>query len=81
MNSKSNRTQMEPVVVVGASYPVFASFGVTRIRKLKRGLYRSLVLAALLIGFCQPGQAQDAPGGAPSTTFTGGAVTLFHYVL
>ena len=80
MNSKGNRTKMGPVAVVGASYPVFASFGVTRIRKLKRGLHRSLVLAALLVGFCQAGQAQEAPGGAPSTTFTGGAVTLFQNV-
>ena len=60
---------MGPVAVVGAICPVFASFGVTMIRKLKRGLYRSLVLAALLVGFCQAGQAQEAPGGAPSAYF------------
>ena len=71
---------MGPVAAVGASYPLFASFGVTMVQKLKPGLYRSLVLAALLVGLCQAGQAQEAPGGAPSATFTGGAVTLFQNV-
>ena len=80
MNSKGSLAQMRSGVAVMAICPVFASFGVTRIRKLKRGLYRSLALAALLVGFCQAGQAQEAPGGAPSNTFTGGAVTLFQNV-
>jgi len=60
--------------------PVFASFGVTMIRKLKRGLCRSLGLAALLAGLCQAGQAQEAPGGAASAAVTAGAVTLFQNV-
>jgi imidazolonepropionase-like amidohydrolase len=77
MNSKGNRAQMG---LVAANYPVFASFGVTMVPKLKRGLSRSLVLAALLAGLCQAGQAQEAPGAAPSTTFTGAAVTLFQNV-
>ena len=71
---------MGPVAAVGAICPVFASFGVTMVGKLKRGPYRSLVLAALLAGLCQAGQAQEAPGGAPSTTFTSGVVTLFQNV-
>jgi imidazolonepropionase-like amidohydrolase len=48
------------------------------VRKLKRGLYRSSVLAALLIGLCQTGQAQVAPGASPSTN--GGSITLFQNV-
>ena len=71
---------MEPVVAVGANYPVFASLGATMVEKLERGLYRSLVLAALLVGLCQASQAQEAPGAVPSTTFTGGAATLFQNV-
>ena len=55
------------------------------IRKLKRGLYRSLVLAALLVGLCQASLAQEADLGAPGLapfhiTSTGGAVTLFQNV-
>jgi imidazolonepropionase-like amidohydrolase len=48
-------------------------------RKLKRGQYRPLVLAALLVSLCQAGQAQEAPGARPSTP-SGGAVTLFQNV-
>ena len=80
MNSKGNWAEMELVAAVGAICPVFASFGLTMVWKLKRGLYRSLVLAALLVGLCQASQAQEAPGAAPSTTVTGGAATLFQNV-
>ena len=71
---------MGSVAAAGAICPVFASFGLTVGRKLRGGLYRSLVWAALLVGLCQAGQAQEAPGAAPSTTSTGGAVTLFQNV-
>jgi imidazolonepropionase-like amidohydrolase len=80
MNSKNSRAEMEPVAAVGAICPLFASFGLTMVRKLKYGLYRSLVLAALLVGLCQASQAQEALSAAPSTTSTGGAVTLFQDV-
>ena len=80
MSSKGSLAQMKSVVAVMAICPVFVSFGVTMIRKLKRGLCRSLGLAALLAGLCQAGQAQEAPGGAASATVTAGAVTLFQNV-
>ncbi|HSV23330.1 MAG TPA: amidohydrolase family protein [Xanthobacteraceae bacterium] len=80
MNSKGNSAEMELVAAVGAICPVFASIGLTMVWKLKRGLYRTLVLAALLVGLCQASQAQEAPGAVPSTTFTGGAATLFQNV-
>ena len=80
MSSKGSLAQMRSVVAVMAICPVFASFGVTMIRKLKRGLCRSLGLAALLAGLCQAGQAQEAPAGAASATVTAGAVTLFQNV-
>jgi imidazolonepropionase-like amidohydrolase len=80
MNSKGNSAEMELVAAVGAICPVFVSIGLTMVWKLKRGLYRSLVLAALLVGLCQASQAQEAPGAVPSTTFTGGAATLFQNV-
>ena len=80
MSSKGRRAQMGSVAVVGAIFPVFESFGLTVGRKLRGGLCRSLVWAALLVGLCQAGQAQEAPGAAPSTTSTGGAVTLFQNV-
>jgi imidazolonepropionase-like amidohydrolase len=48
-------------------------------RTLKHGQYRPLVLVALLVGLCQAGQAQEAPGARPSTP-SGGAVTLFQNV-
>ena len=68
------------MAAVEAICPVFASFGLTMVGKLKRGLYRFLLLAALLVGLCQAGRAQEAPGAVPSSTFTGGAVTLFQNV-
>ena len=47
--------------------------------KLKRGQYQRLVLTALLVGLCQAGRAQEAPGARPSIP-SGGAVTLFQNV-
>src|SRR5262249_57892654 len=49
-------------------------------QKLKRGKYRSVILAALLLGLCQAGQVQPALGAAPSATAAAGAVTLFQNV-
>ena len=43
------------------------------------GLYTAWVLAALLVGFCQAGRAQDAPDAA-RTDAAAGAVTLFQNV-
>ena len=80
MSSKGSRAEMGPMAAVEAICPVFASFGLTMVGKLKRGLYRFLLLAALLVGLCQAGRAQEAPGAVPSSTFTGGAVTLFQNV-
>ena len=71
--------RMGPVAAVKAIPPVFASFGLTTIRQLKRGEYRPLVLAALLVCLCQSGQAQEAQRASPSTP-SGGAVTLFQNV-
>jgi imidazolonepropionase-like amidohydrolase len=45
--------------------------------ELKREKYRSLIVATLLLGPCQVGQAQQMPGAAPSAT---GAITLFQDV-
>jgi imidazolonepropionase-like amidohydrolase len=56
----------------------YASFGLTIAWNLKHWLYRLSLLAALLVGLCQTGQAQVAPGTSPSTT--GGAITLFQNV-
>ncbi len=67
------------MTAVEAIFSVLASFGLTTIRKLKRGQYRPLVLAALLVGLCQSGQAQEAQRASPSTP-SGGAVTLFQNV-
>src|SRR5262245_57627082 len=80
MSSKVSRVQMGSVAAVEAIWPVVASFGLTMIRKLKRGLYRSLVLTVFLVGLCEAEQAQEAPGAGSSTTFTSGAVTLFQNV-
>ena len=80
MSSTGSRAHMGPVAAVGTIGPVFASFGLTIVRKFTRGRYRSLMLAALLVGLCQASQAQEAPGAAPSTPFTGGAITLFQNV-
>src|SRR5215470_12053039 len=49
-------------------------------QKLKRGKYRSVILAALLLGLCRAGQVQPALGAAPSATAAAGAVTLFQNV-
>jgi imidazolonepropionase-like amidohydrolase len=55
------------------------SFGVTGIREVGRGHYRRLVSAALLVGLCQAGQAQETQR-ASSSTPPAGAVTLFQHV-
>jgi imidazolonepropionase-like amidohydrolase len=68
-----------PVATVEAIPPVFASGLTTTLRQLKHGTYRPLVLAALLIGLCQAGQAQETQRASPSTP-PGGAVTLFQNV-
>ncbi|MBK7952705.1 MAG: amidohydrolase family protein [Candidatus Accumulibacter sp.] len=70
---------MRPVTAVEAICQVFASFGLTTIRTLEHGQYRPLVLAALLVGLCQTGQAQETQRARPSTP-SGGAVTLFQNV-
>jgi hypothetical protein len=70
---------MGPVAAVEAIPPVFASSLTTTLRQLKRGQYQPLVLAALLVGLCQTGQAQEAQRANPST-LSGGAVTLFQNV-
>ena len=70
---------MGPVAAVEAIRSVFASFGLTAIRQVRRGQYRPLALAALLVGLCQAGQAQETQRASPSTP-PGGAVTLFQNV-
>ena len=70
---------MGPVAAVEAIPPVFASGLTTTLRQLKRGRYRPLVLAALLVGLCQAGQAQETQRASPSTP-SRGAVTLFQNV-
>jgi len=58
---------------------VLESFGLTAIRQVRRGQHRRFVLAALLVGLCQAGQAQETQH-ASSSTPPGGAVTLFQHV-
>jgi imidazolonepropionase-like amidohydrolase len=70
---------MGSVAVVEAIPSVFASFGLTAIRQARRRQYRALVLAALVAGLCQAGQAQETQRASPSTPL-GGAVTLFRNV-
>jgi len=53
--------------------------GPTSVRRPGQGRYRPLALAALLVGLCQTGQAQDARLASPATP-PGGAVTLFQNV-
>src|SRR5258708_5021972 len=83
MNLKSSWTQIRPVLAVGA---VGAVFDLRIVRKLKRLLFASLVLAALSIGLRQASLGQgDADLEAPGlptfpTTLAGGAVTLFQNV-
>ncbi len=48
-------------------------------QKLRCRRYRPLVLAALVVGFCQAGQAQEPQRGDPSAP-SGGAVTLFQNI-
>jgi imidazolonepropionase-like amidohydrolase len=79
MSSIGSLAQMRPVTAVEAICQVFASFGLTTIRTLEHGQYRPLVLAALLVGLCQTGQAQETQRARPSTP-SGGAVTLFQNV-
>ena len=79
MSSIGSLAQMGPVAAVEAIPPVFASGLTTTLRQLKRGQYRPLVLAALLVGLCQAGQAQETQRASPSTR-SGGAVTLFQNV-
>jgi imidazolonepropionase-like amidohydrolase len=78
MNLQDSRALRGLVAAVEAMCPVFASFGLTMSRKPKPGLYRSMVLAVLLVGLCQAGQAQVVSGASPSTT--GGSITLFQNV-
>ena len=55
MNLKSSWTQIRPVLPVGV---VGAVFALRIVRKLKRLLSPSLVLAALSIGLCQASLGQ-----------------------
>src|SRR5262245_22258864 len=48
-------------------------------REPTRGQYRPLVLAALVVGFCQAGQAQEPQRASPPPP-ADGAVTLFQNV-
>ena len=84
MSLQGSRAQSGSVTAGGRIGPVFASFGLTMIRKLKRGRYRSLVWAALLVGPCQASLGQDyefaAPGLAPPTTLVSDGATLFQNV-
>jgi imidazolonepropionase-like amidohydrolase len=69
---------MGPMPAMEALSQVFASFGLATIQQLNRWQYRPLVLAPLLVGLCQTGEAQEAQA-SPSTP-SGGAVTLFQNV-
>ena len=72
-----------PFVSLGILF-LGALFGLTRVRKLKLALCPSLVLAALVVGLCQAGQAQDYDLTAPDTEWrevpVSGGVTLFQNV-
>ena len=79
------------VILSGIATPVFLgiqclglSFGLTTVRKLKRVLRPSSVLAALLVGLCQVSLGQDydieVPGSAPPLTPVTERVTLFQSV-
>ena len=84
MSSDGNRARMGSVTAVRAIGPIFASFGLMMIQKLKRGRYRSLVWAALFVGLGQASLGQDdafaAPGLAPPATLVSGGATLFQNV-
>src|SRR5262245_52178376 len=79
MSSIGSLAQMGLVAAVGVICPVFTSFGLTTIQKVRCRQYRPLVLAALLVGMCQAGQAQEVQPARPSTP-SDGAVTLFQNV-
>jgi len=72
-----------PFVSLGILF-LGALFGLKRVRKLKLALCPSLVLAALVVGLCQAGQAQDYDLTAPDTEWrevpVSGGVTLFQNV-
>ena len=84
MSAQGSRVLEGSVAAVGAIGPVVASFGLTMIRKLTCGGYRSLVWAALLVGLGQASLGQDdefaAPGVAPPATLVSGGATLFQNV-
>jgi hypothetical protein len=84
MSSQGSRAQEGLVAAVGAIGPVVASLGLTTIRKLTCGGYRSLVWAALLVGLSQASLGQDyefaAPGLAPPAALVNGGATLFQNV-
>jgi imidazolonepropionase-like amidohydrolase len=84
MSSQGSRAQEGLVAAVGAIGPVVASLGLTTIRKLTCGGYRSLVWAALLVGLSQASLGQDyefaAPGLAPPAALVNGGTTLFQNV-
>src|SRR5262245_60324576 len=77
-----------PPIKLAAGYADLVGRRVRKVRlsvehmsqKLKRGKYRSVILAALLLGLCRAGQVQPALGAAPSATAAAGAVTLFQNV-
>jgi len=79
MSSIESLARVRPGTAVRAVLRVFASFGPATIRTPNRGQCRRLVLAALLVGICQTGAAQEPRRASPSTP-AGGAVTLFQNV-
>lgn len=84
MNSQGSRAQLGRVAAVGALDPVFASFGLTTVRKWKLMLRPPLVFAALLVGLCQTSLGQDydlaAPGSEWREVPISGGATLFQNV-
>jgi imidazolonepropionase-like amidohydrolase len=84
MNSQGSRAQLGRVAAVGALDPVFASFGLTTVRKWKLMLRPPLVFAALLVGLCQTSLGQDydlaAPGSEWREVPISGEATLFQNV-
>jgi imidazolonepropionase-like amidohydrolase len=84
MSSHGSWAQKGSVAAVGAIAAIVALFGLTTIRKLTRGGYRSLVWAALLVGLGQASLGQDydlvAPGSEQREVPVSGGVTLFQNV-
>jgi imidazolonepropionase-like amidohydrolase len=84
MNSQGSRAQLGRVAAVGALDPVFASFGLTTVRKWKLMLRPPLVFAALLVGLCQTSLGQDYDLAAPDSEWrevpVSGGATLFQNV-